>query len=98
MIERKKSQGSCNAANCRPQNFIRGSLRIKRSDAGEICREPMFELLAASTIYFLLGKLGEALILAGSALTTIVVAIIQENRTERVLKALPDLASSTRVG
>ena len=68
----------------------RGLLRI----AGEICREPMFELLlAASSIYFILGKLGEALLLAGSALTTIVIAIIQENRTERVLEALRDLTS-----
>lgn len=68
----------------------RGLLRI----TGEVCSEPMFELLlAASAIYFVLGKLGEALILAGSALTTIVVAIVQENRTERVLEALRDLTS-----
>jgi len=45
----------------------RGLLRI----AADVCSEPMFELLAAaSAIYFVLGKLGEALILAGSALTT----------------------------
>ena len=60
----------------------------------EICREPMFELLLlASSIYFILGHTGEALILAASAVTTIVIAIVQENRTERVLEALRDLTS-----
>ncbi len=60
----------------------------------EVCSEPMFELLlAASAIYFVLGELGEALMLAGSALVTVIVAIVQESRTERVLEALRDLTS-----
>jgi P-type Ca2+ transporter type 2C len=59
-----------------------------------VCSEPMFELLlAASVIYFALGDIGEALILVGSAITTVVVAIVQESRTERVLEALRDLSS-----
>jgi Ca2+-transporting ATPase len=60
----------------------------------EVCSEPMFELLlAASAIYFVLGDIGEALILVGSAITTVVVAVVQEHRTERVLEALRDLTS-----
>jgi Ca2+-transporting ATPase len=54
----------------------------------------MFELLlAASAIYFVLGDLSEAFILVGSAITTVVVAVVQEHRTERVLEALRDLMS-----
>lgn len=60
----------------------------------EVCSEPMFELLlAASAIYFVLGDLSEAFILIGSAITTVVVAVVQEHRTERVLEALRDLTS-----
>jgi Ca2+-transporting ATPase len=60
----------------------------------EVCSEPMFELLlAASAIYFVLGDFTQALILVGSAVTTVAVAIVQENRTERVLEALRDLTS-----
>src|SRR6266699_3712050 len=60
----------------------------------EVCSEPMFELLlAASAVYFVLGALGEALLLVGSAIITITVAIVQETRTERVLEALRDLTS-----
>ena len=60
----------------------------------EVVSEPMFELLiAAAAIYLLLGELPEALMLGGSAIVTIVIAIFQENRTERVLESLQDLAS-----
>jgi hypothetical protein len=48
---------------------------------------------ATSTVYFVLGDLGEALILVGSAVTTVGIAVIQEHRTERVLEALRDLTS-----
>lgn len=60
----------------------------------EILSEPMIQLLlGASAIYFALGDIGEALMLAGSAVITVVVAIVQESRTERVLEALRDLSS-----
>jgi Ca2+-transporting ATPase len=62
--------------------------------AWEVCREPMFELLlVAAAIYFALGDLGEALVLTGSALGTVIIAVFQENRTERVLESLRDLTS-----
>jgi Ca2+-transporting ATPase len=72
------------------QTRKRGLFRI----AVEVCSEPMFELLiAASAIYFMLGDLSEAFILVGSAITTVMVAVVQEHRTERVLEALRDLTS-----
>ena len=83
---RLRSEGYNELAKPRKRNLLRLTI--------EITREPMFELLlAASAIYFLLGDLGEALILAGSAVTTVTVAIVQENRTERILEALRDLTS-----
>ncbi len=60
----------------------------------EVASEPMFGLLlAAALIYLILGEAVEALILAGSAGVTIVIAVIQESRTEGVLESLRDLAS-----
>ncbi len=60
----------------------------------EVFREPMIELLlVAGAIYLVIGQLGESLMLAGSAVITVVIAIVQEARTERVLEALRDLSS-----
>jgi Ca2+-transporting ATPase len=54
----------------------------------------MFQLLlAASAIYFALGDVREALALLASAVIAIAIAVVQENRTERVLEALRDLSS-----
>ena len=60
----------------------------------EVIREPMLALLfAGGIIYLLLGDLQEALILLVFALASIVITIVQEARTERVLEALRDLTS-----
>jgi P-type Ca2+ transporter type 2C len=62
--------------------------------AREVLTEPMFLLLiAAASIYVVLGELREALILASSIVIIIVVTIVQQRRTERVLAALRDLSS-----
>ncbi|MDO8432620.1 MAG: cation-translocating P-type ATPase [Candidatus Binatus sp.] len=54
----------------------------------------MFQLLiAAGSVYLLLGSFGEAIVLLASAAITVTVAIVQESRTERVLEALRDLSS-----
>jgi len=83
---RLRSEGYNELARPRRRNLLRIAI--------EVCSEPMFELLlAASAIYFVLGDIGEALMLVGSAITTVAVAIVQENRTERVLEALRDLTS-----
>lgn len=60
----------------------------------EVMREPMLALLVASgLIYLILGDLGEALILIAFASMSIVITLVQETRTERVLEALRDLTS-----
>lgn len=83
---RLRSEGYNELARTRKRDLFRIAV--------EVCSEPMFELLlAASAIYFVLGDLGEAFILVGSAITTVVVAVVQEHRTERVLEALRDLTS-----
>jgi Ca2+-transporting ATPase len=60
----------------------------------EVLREPMLALLlGGGFIYLLLGDLKEALILLAFALMSVVITVIQETRTERVLDALRDLTS-----
>ena len=60
----------------------------------EILREPMFALLlGAAVIYLALGDLREAVILALFASTSVLIAVVQETRTERVLESLRDLTS-----
>ena len=60
----------------------------------EVLREPMFALLlAAAVIYLILGDLTEAVVLAIFASTSVLIAVVQETRTERVLGSLRDLTS-----
>jgi Ca2+-transporting ATPase len=60
----------------------------------DVLREPMLALLlAGGVIYFVLGDLGEALLLLVFASISIVITIVQEARTERVLESLRDLTS-----
>jgi Ca2+-transporting ATPase len=60
----------------------------------EVLREPMLLLLlAGGGIYLVLGDLGEALMLLGFASLSVVISLVQETRTERVLEALRDLTS-----
>ena len=60
----------------------------------EVMREPMLLLLlVGGVVYLLLGDLSEALILVVFASLSVVITVIQEFRTERVLDALRDLTS-----
>jgi P-type Ca2+ transporter type 2C len=60
----------------------------------DVLREPMLLLLlAGGAIYVALGDLGEALLLLVFASISIVITIVQEARTERVLESLRDLTS-----
>ncbi len=60
----------------------------------EVLREPMLMLLVAGGgVYLALGVLQEALILLICGLASIVITVVQESRTERVLEALRDLTS-----
>ncbi|TXH37861.1 MAG: cation-translocating P-type ATPase [Rhodospirillaceae bacterium] len=73
-----------------PRKRERTVLRI----ALELFKEPMFGLLiGAGAIYFALGDLQEAILLLIFATISVAIAIVQESRSEKVLKALQNLAS-----
>ncbi len=60
----------------------------------DVLREPMLSLLmAGGAIYLILGDLQEAVILLVFATLSVVITVVQETRTERVLEALRDLTS-----
>ena len=60
----------------------------------DVLREPMLALLlGGGLIYVALGDLKEALILIVFASMSVVITVVQETRTERVLEALRDLTS-----
>lgn len=62
--------------------------------AREVLTEPMFLLLiAAATIYVVLGDVREATILAASIVVVVGITVLQERRTERALSKLRDLSS-----
>ncbi len=62
--------------------------------AAGVVREPIFLLLvAADSLYFVLGELGDAFILLCFVLVVMAITIYQEWRTERTLEALRDLTS-----
>src|ERR1039457_7617983 len=73
-----------------PMAEDRGVLRI----LFEVVRQPMFALLiAGGMVYLLLGDRMEAILLLIFASLSVVITIIQESRSERVLEALRNLAS-----
>jgi P-type Ca2+ transporter type 2C len=68
----------------------RGVFRV----AFEVVRQPMFALLiAGGVVYLILGDLLEAVLLLVFASLSVVITIVQESRSERVLEALRNLAS-----
>jgi P-type Ca2+ transporter type 2C len=68
----------------------RGVFRI----AFEVVRQPIFALLiAGGVVYLILGDLMEAVLLLVFASLSVVITIVQESRSERVLEALRNLAS-----
>src|SRR5262245_37595887 len=73
-----------------PGTQRRTALRI----ALEVMREPMCLLLiGGGLLYLLVGDRQEAVILLGFACLSVIITVIQESRTERVLEALRDLTS-----
>ena len=62
--------------------------------ASEVVREPMFLLLVAcGVIYLVLGDKEEALMLLGFVVVVMGITLYQERKTERALEALRDLSS-----
>jgi P-type Ca2+ transporter type 2C len=76
--------------NTLPGGGRRGLLTIAR----ETLREPMFLLLlAAGVLYLLFGSLQEGLTLFAAVIATLALTLYQEGRTERAIDALRDLTS-----
>ena len=68
--------------------------RTLRSIVGETLQEPMFLLLlAAGTLYLMLGDRQEGVILFGLVLVVLALTLYQEGKTERAMAALRDLTS-----
>lgn len=62
--------------------------------AWSVVRQPMFLLLlACSALYFALGDRAEAIFLLISVVVVVALALFQQQRTQRALEALRDLAS-----
>jgi Ca2+-transporting ATPase len=60
----------------------------------EVVREPMFLMLvAAGVVYLLLGEPTDALMLLGFVFVVMTITIVQARRTEHALEALRDLSS-----
>jgi len=60
----------------------------------EVVREPMFLLLlACGVLYLILGDIQEALMLLGFVVVVIGITLYQEQKTEKALEALRDLSS-----
>ena len=85
-----KSRQAAQGYNELPRQGRRTPLRM----VTEVVREPMLALLiAGGAVYLLLGDLTEAVILLIFASFSVVITVVQEYRTERVLEALRDLTS-----
>jgi len=77
-----------------PNELSRPGARGILHTVADVLKEPMLLLLlAAGTIYLLLGDREEALALLLSAAVVITITLVQERKTERALAALRDLAS-----
>lgn len=77
-----------------PNEVPHGGSRTTARILIDVLREPMLALLVAgSLVYFALGDLREALILALLGGLSVGITVIQESRSEKALEALRDLAS-----
>ncbi len=75
-----------------PNTLPAARSRSVLSIALEVLREPMLLLLvAAGVIYLALGDTGEALLIVSLACATVLIAIVQQTRSERVIEKLADL-------
>jgi Ca2+-transporting ATPase len=75
-------------------DLARRSQRSLFHIALEVVREPMFLMLVAGgVLYLVMGEPRDALMLLGFVVVVMAITIIQERRTERALEALRDLSS-----
>ena len=89
-----ESQSAQRFAEEGPNELPSSSRRGIWAIALEVIREPMFLLLVAcGVVYLLLGEPKEAMMLLGFVFVIMGITIVQERRTERALDALRDLSS-----
>ena len=89
-VDQAQSRLKAEGYNEIPRLDQRTSLRIIL----EVVREPMLAMLLGSgVVYLLLGEMQDALILLAFATMSVLITVVQETRTERVLEALRDLTS-----
>ena len=85
-LNRLKEEGYNDLPSAKPRNVF--------SIAFSVCREPMFMLLVAcGVIYLLLGNRQDALMLLGFVFVVMGITFFQERKTERALDALRNLSS-----
>lgn len=77
------------------QNVLPSALRRSwRAIAWQAAREPMFVLLfAAGLLYLVLGDLGEGILMFALVLATLGMTLYEEGKAERALEALRDLST-----
>src|SRR5664279_4392591 len=77
-----------------PNELPAREYRSLLASAWEVVREPMFLLLvAAGSLYLIMGSPQDALLLLGFVFVVMGITIVQERRTEHALEALRDLSS-----
>jgi Ca2+-transporting ATPase len=77
-----------------PNSLPRSERRSLLSSAWQVLREPMFLLLLASgVVYLALGEVRDALVLMVFATASTMIALVQDQRSERVLEKLRDLGA-----
>lgn len=77
-----------------PNELPKTSRRTPWRIVAEVMREPMLALLVGGgVVYLILGDKKEASILLAFGLFSVIVTVVQEARTERVLESLRDLTS-----
>ncbi|MCA3261327.1 MAG: cation-translocating P-type ATPase [Telmatospirillum sp.] len=85
-----KQRLAADGPNALPQTARRTALRI----VSDVLREPMLALLiGGGAVYLVLGDVAEAILLLVFACMSVIITVVQEARTERVLEALRDLTS-----
>jgi P-type Ca2+ transporter type 2C len=81
-----------------PNTLPGGARRDTLAIALGVVREPMFLLLiAGAVLYLLIGDVREALVLAASIVVVTIITVVQERKAERALEALRDLSSPRAV-
>jgi P-type Ca2+ transporter type 2C len=87
-------EASARLASAGPNELSTAKRRTLASSALEVAREPMsLLLLACGVIYAVLGDAQESLMLLGFVLFIMAITLFQEQKTERALEALRDMAS-----